>query len=43
MRRWLVWMAAAVLLVSSLFSCGEDLTPSPYGEGDFAQQILHQS
>lgn len=38
MRRWLVWMAAAVLLVSSLFSCGEDLTPSPYGEGDFAQE-----
>lgn len=38
MKGWLVWAAAAVLLLSSLFSCGEDLTPSPYGEEEFAQE-----
>ncbi len=38
MKRWIIWAAAAALLLSSLFSCGEDLTPSPYGEEDFAQE-----
>lgn len=38
MKRWLIWAAAAALLLSALFSCGKDMVPSPYAEEDFSSE-----